>query len=154
MDDKAMTRDDWQQQLNEWVATYDFKPRPPVVPAPEDAALFEALPPVFQAFYQAANGFRSDWFNMLPFHSAADPHRTRDNLGRANDLRTTRFLWQDAELMQRFVVFAHKDGGAACSCVDRREGAIWVQDESGIHQTNLALRNYLESCLRKVAELP
>jgi hypothetical protein len=145
-----MTADEWKRQIEDWHAAFEFKTRPPIKRAEQPGNL--SFPDDFGTLSEVTNGLRSDWFHLLPFHSPDDVKDTWDSLNRANDPTTTRFLGRDDELMKRFFIFA-EIGGSHCACIDRKDGSIWFEDDEGLHQTDMDLREFVETTLREVAEL-
>jgi hypothetical protein len=147
-----MTDDDWKKQFYIWHKSFDFNVRPPVEIDLIKNSIISDLPSDFLSFYRVTNGLRSEWFNMLPLHSPSDLKNTWNSLNRANNPSTTRFFGADDELMKRFFIFA-EIGGGYCASIDRNDGSIWYEDEEGIHQTDLNLKEFIETTLREVAEL-
>lgn len=141
-----MTVEEWKQQLETWRESFEFKIRPPV----DTGSLFLAFPE-FKSFYEVTNGIRSEIFNVFPTYSNYDIKNTWDSLERVNNPKTTRFLNNDNDLLGRFFIFAEV-GGGHCACVDRDDGSIWYEDNEGIHQTDLDLRQFIEASLLEDAE--
>ena len=118
----------------------------------EDSELVRSLPEEFVSFYRTANGLQSVWFNILPVFSKESPKSTWDSLSRANNPKTTRFFNGDPELLKRFIVFA-EIGGGYCACIERDTGSIWFEDDDGIHETDMSLREFIEVTLAEVTDL-
>lgn len=147
-----MTTDEWKKKIDDWRESFELTTRPPIEFSEQTSNLFSGLPSDFVSLYGAANGLRSDWFNILPIHSPDDVKNTWDSLNRANDPSTTRFFGGDDDLMKRFFIFAEIGGGCCASC-DRNDGTIWYEDDEGIHQAEFDLKEFIGTTLREVAEL-
>lgn len=147
-----MTTDEWKKQLVDWRDSFELKVRQPIKSSEYIEQLFSGLPSDLVAIYKVTNGLVSEWFHMLPIYSPENAKNTWDSLERANEATSTRFLGGDEERMERFFIFA-EIGGGNCACIQRKDGSIWFEDEEGIHQTDLNLRDFVETMLQEVADL-
>jgi hypothetical protein len=63
----------------------------------------------------------------------------------------TKHLGSDASLLDRFFVFAEVRPGQ-CAAFDQREGTIWYEEDTKLHQTDFTLVEFIEASFREVAE--
>jgi hypothetical protein len=143
---------DWSTRLKNWKAQHHCRVLPPVevsvIEATEDS--LGSLPPDLAAFYGAANGLAAEAIRVLPIEDSADPKRTWDSVGRANDPSKTRFLGRDADLLERFLIFAVLEGDSVAA-FDRADGSIWYEEAGELHQTDLTLEDFIDRVLRESA---
>ena len=102
------------------------------------------LPVLLRDLLQQTNGLVCRSFCLYPVFDPSRPKKTWESIQRVNDPRTTRALAADADLLKRFLVFA--DIGNGFAAMDRNDGTIWFEEESGssFDQIDLDLREFVE----------
>ena len=145
---------DWKEKLSGWASTFDCRVRSPLSgeQVADKLSRLGNVPGFVYEFYRACNGLESDWFVILPLEDASDMRRTWNSIGRANDVDKTRFLGGDPELLERFLVFASLSG-LTCAVVDRQTGSIWFEEDGDLHETDMALEEFIEVTLKEVRDL-
>ncbi len=134
-------------------ATYSFKSgRPLPVPRVKTVLANLGLGSDFEEFYSVVNGLFLEWFTVLPIYDPSSPKTTWDSLQRANDPEHSKYQIDDAEFLHRFTIFAEMGAGAFAAC-EKSTGTIWYEEDGDLHQTDLCLSGFIETCLREVAEL-
>ncbi|MDJ0609255.1 MAG: hypothetical protein QNJ67_09785 [Kiloniellales bacterium] len=110
------------------------------------------LGPEFEELYSVANGLGLDWFVVLPIYDPSNPKTTWDSLQRANDQDHSKHQIAEMGFLDRFTIFAEIGGGAFAAC-ERSDGSIWYEEDGELHQTDLSLWTFIETCLWEVADL-
>ena len=110
------------------------------------------LPLDLKNLLKVANGLSLEWFRIMPIKDDTDVKSTWDDLERANNLQTSKFLNRDAELFRRFLIFA-EIGSNRCAAFERKTETIWYEEDDEMVQTDLGSREFIELSLREVKEL-
>jgi hypothetical protein len=110
------------------------------------------LPKELKKLLMVTNGLSLGWFRVLPIKDDQELKGTWDDLERANNINTSRFLSRDPNLLDRFFVFA-EIGGTRSAAFDKKDGTIWYEEDNEMVQTDLNLEDFIQLSLKEVKEL-
>lgn len=144
---------DWKTFLESLRARYEFKTRTPLPQEVVGATLSDlgGAKQDLNAFYCTANGLCFEWFRILPIEDPKDIRHTWDGIKRANDPKITSYFQGSLELLNRFLVFSDI-GRRKVGVLDRNDGRIWYEEDNELNQTDLSLAEYIEACLKEIAD--
>ncbi len=142
-----------KEELKQLSDKYGFQLMPPA-PADLREETYSALkmPKSLRQFYSVANGITHEWFRIPPI---SDPNRikkTWNSIQRINDPNTSRYLDDEPEFLERFLVFAELSG-PDYGAFDREDSTIWYSEGDNLHETDLDLLTFIQIGLREVDEL-
>jgi SMI1/KNR4 family protein SUKH-1 len=144
----------WQRIIADWQTRYGCEIRPPA-----SQELIEKIkqhigpiPLELLSLYEHTNGLACGWFNLLPIETPDNIKHTWDGILRANDPYKTKFVGRNTDMLKRFLVFA-SIGAGECAVFDRADSTIWYEEEGNLHQTDLSLQEFIETCLKEVQEI-
>ncbi len=78
--------------------------------------------------------------------------KTWDGIQRLNDPKTSKYLSDEVEFLNRFLLFAELSG-PDFGAFDRNDGSIWYSEGDSIRETDLDLIEFISIGLREVDEL-
>jgi len=110
------------------------------------------LPSDLVEFYCITNGLTCDYFKIFPIEDPKNIKKTWDGIKRNNEIETTKFLQSNAELLQKFLVFA-EIGAEKCAVYNKNDFTIWYEDAGKLNQTDLSLREFINLMLLEVYSL-
>lgn len=139
---------DWTEICNRWSRELGASLHRP---APADAiAAAEAklgpLPEQLKRIYEVTNGIWSGWFVLYPVEDQAYFKRTWDGLCRHNEADRALHFAGDKDLYRDFLVIA-SIGDGFCAAIERKSGAVWVEDANGVAQAALSIRQFIQASL-------
>ena len=145
---------DWNILLPDWVARYGCKIRRPATAEVlvQTISSLGNVPDELADLYKHSNGLVLDWFALFPLEDPTDIKNTWDGIKRANNPEKSRFLGNDPELFERFLVFASLDANA-CAAYDRLSKQIWYKEQDELVETDFSLPDFIEAALREVSEI-
>jgi hypothetical protein len=138
-------------KLEKWENLYDCEYEIPVSSGLLDDLKKELsyLPTDLENFYKITNGLKCDWFEILPIENPERVNKTWDGIKRANNVKTTKFLNADPNLLNQFLIFADI-GALKCAAYSKKDSSIWYEDKEQLHQTDLNLEGFIETMLTEV----
>ena len=145
---------DWMKRLDEWRREFGVCTQAGASEflLAQCEAKIGGLPTELRELLKVSNGLHWEWFSILPIFNREQPKHTWDDILRANNPETTRFLKCAPHLLGEFLVFADI-GYEKCAAFHRRTGAIWFEDENEFAETSLSLDEFIETALREVRDL-
>jgi len=144
----------WKERLLNWKTKFGCTVAPPVKEELLRKA-FEKLgtfPRELIELFHYCNGIELNWFKIFPIENKYNIKDTWDGILRANNRETTRLLNRDEGLLSQFLIFAILDGGR-CAVIKNSDNSIWYEENNELHETDLNLPDFIETCLRESKEL-
>ena len=145
---------DLKLKLVDWTKQFEFKKRKAVASKVIEKYMGDTnyILIDLKDLYAITNGLTYEWFDLLPIENLKDIKNTWNSLQRANNITKTNFFERDEGLLNQFYIIA-SIGGGNCACINKNDSTIWFEDDEGIHQTDMSLIEFIETCLKGVKNL-